>query len=172
MLAKKGISEAWLLAISNIEFRLLSDEQIEDGGADVYFFKKPELKGQTYNLGFAFGDPECSYVGDWWRFRIANNRLRLWKAGGMGNVCGEGREFKIAGKLNSYPNELVGFEFFDKGKLKRLKLTVSTRDEVKNKFGFDCGSACQYDRNWVVPDPCNALYSMKRLESESLRSPD
>lgn len=149
-LAKKDLDPSWLPKMSNIEFRLLSDEEIEDGENKVYFFTDPALEKKTYSIGFAFGDPECDYTGDGWSFRITNNKLRLWQIGEIGGGCGGGRNFKTAGKLNTYPNELEGYKFFDKDKLKGLKLTVSTREDVKNNFGSDCDSGCDYDEKWKV----------------------
>ena len=51
---------------------------------------------------------------------------------------------------NPYPNELQGFEFFGKGKLKGLKLGVSTKETVKNIFGEKCEFSCDYDVDWTV----------------------
>ncbi len=149
-LSKEGINQSWFPNVPNIEFRLLSDEEIEDRGNGVYFFTEPELIKKTYNIGFAFGEPGCSYIGDGWSFRITNNKLRLWYVGGIGGGCGGGRDFKTAGKLNTYPNELEGYKLFDKGKLKGLKLTVSTREDVKKNFGSDCENSCEYNDKWKI----------------------
>ena len=51
---------------------------------------------------------------------------------------------------NPYPNELQGFEFFGKGKLKGLKLGVSTKETVKSIFGEECEYFCDYDKDWTV----------------------
>lgn len=40
LLAKKGITDACLPSIPNIEFCLLSDAELEAGGVDVYFFTR------------------------------------------------------------------------------------------------------------------------------------
>ncbi|CAN5277491.1 hypothetical protein BH20ACI1_BH20ACI1_21400 [soil metagenome] len=53
-------------------------------------------------------------------------------------------------QINSYPNELKGYEFFGKGKLKSLKIGVSTVEDVKNALGETCESVCDYDENWTV----------------------
>ncbi|HMS41797.1 MAG TPA: hypothetical protein PKE69_16315, partial [Pyrinomonadaceae bacterium] len=148
-LASEGINASWLPKIANIEFKLLSDEEIEDGEREVYFFTKSTLEKKTYSIGFAFGITNCSYIGDGWNFRITNNKLRLWYVSGIGGFC-SGREFKTAGKLNTYPNELEGYKFFDKGKLKGLKLTVSTKEDVIKIFGSDCESGCDYDEIWKI----------------------
>lgn len=151
-LAKGDIDSSWLPQIPNVEFRLLSDEEIEDREKGVYFFTEPELTNKTYGINFAFGDPECSYTGGEWNFRITKDRLRLWYVGEIGGGCfsGGGRNFKTAGKLNTYPNELQGYKFFDKGKLKEIEVTVSTKEDVKKNFGSDCESGCDYNNDWSI----------------------
>ncbi len=151
-LAKKDIDPSWLPKISNIEFRLLSDEEVEDSKTDIYFFTEPTLEQNTYSFGFVFG-AKCSYTGDYWNFRFTNNRLRLWHAGEMGGGCGTGfggGDFEIPGEPNTYPNELEGYNFFDRGKLRGLKLMVSTKEDVTKIFGSDCDSDCDYDDNWKI----------------------
>lgn len=151
-LAKGDIDSSWLPKIPNVEFRLLSDKEVEDRETGVYFFTEPELTRKTYSISFAFGDPRCGYTGGGWDFRIAKNRLRLWYVGEVGGGCsgGGGRNFKTVGKLNTYPNELQGYSFFGKGKLKGLEVTVSTREDVKKNFGSDCESGCDYNNDWSV----------------------
>ncbi len=56
----------------------------------------------------------------------------------------------VSAQANPYPNELRGYEFFGKGKLKDLKLGVSTKEDTKRIFGQDCEYVCQYDENWFV----------------------
>ena len=51
---------------------------------------------------------------------------------------------------NPYPNELKGYDFFGKGKLKELKLGVSTKENVKKIFGKKCENKCDYDTDWTV----------------------
>lgn len=53
-------------------------------------------------------------------------------------------------QTSSYPNELKGYDFFGKGKLKNLKIGVSTIEDVKNVLGETCESVCDYDENWTV----------------------
>lgn len=50
----------------------------------------------------------------------------------------------------SYPNELKGYEFFGKGKLKSLKSGISTRQDVRQVFGELCENACDYDSDWTI----------------------
>jgi hypothetical protein len=49
-----------------------------------------------------------------------------------------------------FSNELKGFEFFGKGKLKDLKLTVSSKDDVNKIFGKTCEKMCEYDSDWTI----------------------
>lgn len=151
-LAQNGIERSWLPEIGNIEFRLISNGEVEDRDSGVYFFTKPQLTKNTYEINFAFGNPNCEYLGDGWNFRIANNKVRLWYAGEIGGGCSApsfGALIKLE-ELNTYPNELKGYEFFDKGKLKGLKLTISTKEDVQNNFGADCERSCDYDENWTA----------------------
>ncbi len=86
-LAEKGIKQSWLPTIKNIEFRLLSIEEIHQKDLKVHFFTKPDLLGNTYDIGFAFGDPTCEYLGVYWHFRISKQKVRLWQNGGVGGGC-------------------------------------------------------------------------------------
>lgn len=154
-LSSQFISSSWLPQIKNIEFRLLSADEVEDIDEKIYFFTEPEFQAQgIYEIGFAFGDPNCNYSGDTWRFRVtAAGKVRLWESrGGFGGGCavGSDTEFKSPGALNTYPNELKGYEFFDRGRLKGLRLGISTREDVKNIFGASCETSCDYDRNWRI----------------------
>ncbi len=89
-LAKQGLQQSWLLPIKNIKFRLLSSEEIQQKDLNVYFFTKPERLGNTYNIGFAFGEPNCKYQGASWHFRISKQQVRLWQSGGIGGGCAGG----------------------------------------------------------------------------------
>ena len=51
---------------------------------------------------------------------------------------------------NPYPNELKGYEFAGKGKLKGLMPGVSTKENVKKIFGENCENRCDYDTDWTV----------------------
>lgn len=53
-------------------------------------------------------------------------------------------------QTNSYPNELKGYEFFGKGKLKNLKIGVSTKEDVRKVLGKTCETVCDYDENWTI----------------------
>lgn len=86
--ADQGIKDSWLPKIENIEFRLLPIEQIQKNDLKVHFFTEPDLSGNTYGIGFAFGDPSCEYSGNNWQFRITKQRVKLWLSGGVGGGCG------------------------------------------------------------------------------------
>ena len=50
-----------------------------------------------------------------------------------------------------YPNELKGFQFYGRGKLKNFELKVSNGRQALNEFGQDCDWRwCDYDENWEV----------------------
>jgi len=86
-LAEQEIKQSWLPTIKNIEFRLLSIEEIHQKDMNVHFFTKPDLSENTYDIGFAFGDPTCKYSGVNWSFRISKQKIRLWQNGGVGGGC-------------------------------------------------------------------------------------
>ncbi len=89
-LAEQGIRKAWLPKIKNIEFRLLSDKEIEQKNLKVYFFTKPDYWRNNYNVGFAFGEPHCVFTGTNWRFSFSKQRVKLWQKYGVGGGCGGG----------------------------------------------------------------------------------
>lgn len=155
-ISEKGIKQAWLPTIQNVEFQLLTDEEIEDSGKDVYFFTEIKISKRTYEIGLAYGDPDCDYIGNTWNFRFSKSKVRLWRLDGeFGGGCGGGvsgsfGEFSTPGELNTFPNELKDYKFFDTGKLKGLKLTISTKEEVKNSLGENCESSCDYNSEWKV----------------------
>jgi hypothetical protein len=59
------------------------------------------------------------------------------------SICGAAQE-------NPYPNEVAGFEFFGKGKLKGLQPGFSTRTDVSEIFGDTCESRCEYDETFWI----------------------
>jgi hypothetical protein len=61
-----------------------------------------------------------------------------------------GLSIKPNSQENPFPNELKGFEFFGKGKLKNLKLGVSTKEDVELIFGDSCENYCDYDESFKV----------------------
>lgn len=86
-LAEQRIKESWLPKIKNIEFRLLSNEEIQEKSLKVHFFTKLERLENSYDIGFAFGDPSCEFLGMYWHFRISKQKVRLWQNGGVGGFC-------------------------------------------------------------------------------------
>jgi hypothetical protein len=67
----------------------------------------------------------------------------------------EGRVGLVENPDTLFPNELKGFEFYGKGKLKSLKLYVSTIKEVEKVFGTPVRkvshwSEYDYDSDWSV----------------------
>lgn len=48
------------------------------------------------------------------------------------------------------PNELAGYRFFTEGKLKDMRLGISTRDDMKKLFGSTCEGICNYDKDWNI----------------------
>jgi hypothetical protein len=149
LLAEKGLKETWLPVIKNVKFRLLTEGEIEDLGRDVFFFTETKANNGGYDIALGFGNPNCDYIGDGWRFRISDTGTRLWPVGSVGGGCGGGYSVGEPGALNTYPNELKGYRFFDVGKLKALELTISDREDVKRNFD-GCDDQCSYDKNWDV----------------------
>ncbi len=92
-LAEQNIKQSWLPTIKNIEFRLLSDEKIQQKDLKLYFFTKPNYWRNSYNVGFAFGEPHCVFTGTNWRFRTSKQRVKLWQKYGVGGECGSGNSF-------------------------------------------------------------------------------
>jgi hypothetical protein len=90
-LAEKGLQKSWLPEIEGIEFRLLSKAEIAEKDG-VHFFTKLEKRSPSkYQMGFAFGDPNCYFEGANWYFRISKQKVRLWKPNeGFGGGCGIG----------------------------------------------------------------------------------
>jgi hypothetical protein len=149
LLGGKEIKESWLPKINGVKFRLLTEGEVEDLGRDVFFFTQPTLEKGTYEIALGFGNPHCDYVGDGWSFRVTKTRTRLWPVGSVGGGCGGGYSIGEPGSLNTYPNELKEYRFFDVGKLKGLKLTISDREDVKRNFG-GCFELCSWDERWEV----------------------
>ena len=56
----------------------------------------------------------------------------------------------VSAQSGQYPNELEGYRFFAIGKLKRVQLLVSKKDDVKRIFGEKCEKQCDYDADWSV----------------------
>src|ERR1043166_4932913 len=48
------------------------------------------------------------------------------------------------------PNEFAGYRFFAEGKLKDIRLGISTREDMKKLFGSTCEGVSSYDDNWNI----------------------
>ncbi|HEX8196642.1 MAG TPA: hypothetical protein VF571_10685 [Pyrinomonadaceae bacterium] len=51
---------------------------------------------------------------------------------------------------NQFPNEIEGYQFFKDGRLRGLKLLVSTKNDVKAVMGENCQNGCDYDQDWEI----------------------
>jgi hypothetical protein len=90
-LAGDDIRTSWLPHVKNIEFRLLSSEEVRQRDEEVYFFTAAESTGGSFRIGFAYGTPGCVHVGDTWQLRISKKRIRLWRDGGsIAGGCSRG----------------------------------------------------------------------------------
>ena len=148
-----AIKREWLPAIENITFELVPENDVSDHEKGVYFFQPVERDGAAYTINFGRGDLDCRANGETWKFKIRDNRVRLWRTGhGWGQGCGGSNPPRISGlKIGDIsPNELPGYEFFAKGKLKGVRLGVSTREDMRRIFGDTCEGKCDYDQNWSV----------------------
>ena len=56
----------------------------------------------------------------------------------------------VSAQSVQFPNELKGYEFFGKGKMKDLQLALSSKDDVKKIFGEKCVKRCDYDADWKI----------------------
>ena len=60
----------------------------------------------------------------------------------------------VSAQSVQFPNELKGYEFFGKGKLKGLQLGVSDKEDIIKIFGKTCdfheNETCEYDKKWTV----------------------
>lgn len=56
----------------------------------------------------------------------------------------------VSAQSVQFPNELKGYDFFGKGKIKPLKFGVSTKEDVIEIFGESCENSCDYNQNWLI----------------------
>lgn len=57
--------------------------------------------------------------------------------------------FPISAQKINFPNELKGFQFYKRGKLKNVELLTTTRQQIRDIFGDDCFfDGCSYDEDW------------------------
>ena len=49
-----------------------------------------------------------------------------------------------------FPNELSGYEFFGKGKLKSVTFGLSKEEDIERLFGNSCEKGCDYDERFEI----------------------
>jgi hypothetical protein len=79
---------------------------------------------------------------------------------------------QVSAQGNPFPNELKGYKFFANGKLKNLRLGVSTKEDVKKIFGENCEKFCDYDSKWkirfsFVGDSILVYREQKRIDNKN-----
>lgn len=165
LVAERGIKSEWLPTIPNITFHLASENDALKAKNGGFLFGGLERAGHHYSINVGWGDFECRGSGDVWEFIVSkNNKVRLWRTGGgweRHRGFGNGSPKIIGltlGKVS--PNEMPGYEFFKKGKLKPIRLGISTKDDMRRIFGDTCESTCDYDENWEI----SADYYDNRVE--------
>jgi hypothetical protein len=61
-----------------------------------------------------------------------------------------GSSIVVNAQVGEFPNELKGYEFFGKGKLKTITFGVSNKKDFENLFGSTCENNCEYDDHFVI----------------------
>ncbi len=56
----------------------------------------------------------------------------------------------VNAQVGEFPNELNGYEFFGKGKLKTIVFGVSKKEDVEKLFGSSCEEDCYYDERFTI----------------------
>ncbi|HUR98169.1 MAG TPA: hypothetical protein VMZ26_08920 [Pyrinomonadaceae bacterium] len=151
--AETSIKREWLPTIPNVTFQFVSENDAVNYEKGVFFVQPVKLDGRAYSVNAGWGDFQCEASGQTWKFTTNDNRVRLWPTGlGWGQGCGGDAPPVMRGLQvgDVSPNELPGYEFFSKGKLKGIRLGVSTREDMKRIFGDTCEGPCDYDENWEV----------------------
>lgn len=86
------LEETWLPKMPGVRFVLLTEAELNRRASsgkrpDVYFFTKLEVSDGRYKIGFAKGDPFCSYSGGDWAFNMIG-RVRVVRLNtGFGAGC-------------------------------------------------------------------------------------
>lgn len=155
LVAELGIKREWLPAIPNINFQLASENDALKAKNGAFLFEGLQRVGRGYSINVGWGDFECQGFGDVWKFIVGkDDKVRLWrvKDSGWGRGCGGSGPPKIKGLTlgEVSPNEIPGYEFFKKGKLKSIRLGISTKDDMRRIFGDTCESTCDYDESWRI----------------------
>lgn len=150
--AASGVKEEWLPVVPNVTFKLVPDDDIINYEKGVFLVEPVTREGNVFSINVGWGDFESDASGDTWKFTVQKEKVRLWPTnGGWGRVGGDAPPVVRGLKLGDIsPNELPGYEFFKKGKLKNIRLGISTREDMKNIFGADCYGTCDYDDNWEI----------------------
>lgn len=147
------IKPKWLPRIDNTTFQLIPESEVLNYRSGVFLIEKVVQKADFYSINVGWGDLDCDASGTTWKFAVKSDKVRLWPtSGGWGRGCGGNgppliRDLKL-GEVS--PNELRGYEFFAKGKLKNIRLGLSTRGDMKRLFGDTCEGSCDYDGDWYV----------------------
>ena len=152
-IANVGIKREWLPLIPNITFELVPENQIINFEKGVFLFENVKRTGRSFSINAGFGDLDCDASGSIWKFNVKSGSVRLWRTNETwGRGCGGNMPPTIRGlKVGDMsPNELPGYEFFKKGKLKNIRLGFSTRDDMKKLFGDTCEGSCDYDEQWRI----------------------
>lgn len=155
LVAEHGIKSEWFPTISNIAFKLASENEALAAKDGAFLFEPIKREGRRYSINVGWGDSECRGSGDVWQFRIGgDDKLLLWRAPGVGwfrGCRGNGPPTIRGLKLGEIsPNELTGLEFFAKGKLSSIRLGISTKDQMQSIFGSSCEGGCAYDDQWTI----------------------
>lgn len=154
LVSERGIKSEWLPTIPNINFQLASENDALKAKNGAFLFEGLQRVGKHYSINVGWGDFECEGFGDVWEFIVGkDDKVRLWRTGGgWGRGCGGNGPPTIKGLTlgEVSPNEIPGYEFFKKGKLKPIRLGISTKDDMRRIFGETCESTCDYDGNWKI----------------------
>jgi hypothetical protein len=155
LVAERGIKREWLPAIPNVNFQLASENDALKAKNGAFLFEGLQRSGPSYSINVGWGDFECQGSGDVWKFMVGkDDKVRLWrvKDSGWGRGCGGSAPPKIKGLILGQvsPNEMPRYEFFKEGKLKPIRLGVSTKEDMRRIFGNTCESTCEYDASWKI----------------------
>lgn len=85
-LSEKGIKQAWLPKIKNIEFRLFSEKELEQRNKDYYYFSDTNFSEGKHEIDFLLGN-QCNANGNIWYFRLSKQKVKLWQSGNVGKIC-------------------------------------------------------------------------------------
>lgn len=152
-IADVGIKREWLPDIENINFKVVSKNDALDYKDGVFLFDDINRVGEVYSINVGWGDFHCSAYGKTWKFREKAGKVSLWPTTqGWGHGCGGNGPPMVRGlKLGDVtPNELAGYEFFQKGTIRDIRLGISTREDLRIILGGTCEDPCEYDKNWRV----------------------